>query len=311
VKVELIQYYATLERGLSEAKRTNRPILFVTGAPHCAGVSGMWCPGKGKIDEGYLTHPEVIWASKNFVCIRLTSYENKDEQAFVEKITGNMVNTAFAFLNPDGTPAMAGRGTGRGPGNLFGSVTEMVDGMNRLAEKFPPGKDPGAPALPVTLSAKVGLAVAAADLQPLAVVISADSAKRAAMERTLAQKAWSPDFRGYFSYAAAAKPGEIPNLTGAAITEGIILVEPDYFGSAGKVVAAVTSDPLDENALSESMTRVMNDHIRIAKTRQELRAKGLAEGVFYETGIPVSGKGEAADRERYKKEIEAKRDEGS
>ena len=41
-----IQWYATLERGLAEAKRTNKPILFVTGAPHCSGVSGMWCPGK-------------------------------------------------------------------------------------------------------------------------------------------------------------------------------------------------------------------------------------------------------------------------
>ncbi|MEI6879361.1 MAG: hypothetical protein WCL33_10030, partial [Planctomycetota bacterium] len=46
-----IQWYATLERGLAEAKRTGKPIIFVTGAPHCAGVSGMWCPGKKKIDD--------------------------------------------------------------------------------------------------------------------------------------------------------------------------------------------------------------------------------------------------------------------
>lgn len=37
-----IQWYATLERGLAEAKRTGKPILFVSAAPHCAGVSGMW-----------------------------------------------------------------------------------------------------------------------------------------------------------------------------------------------------------------------------------------------------------------------------
>ena len=49
-----IQWYATLERGLAEAKRTGKPIIFVTGAPHCAGVSGMWCPGKKKIDDGWL-----------------------------------------------------------------------------------------------------------------------------------------------------------------------------------------------------------------------------------------------------------------
>lgn len=37
-----IQWFATLERGLAEAKRTGKPILFVSAAPHCAGVSGMW-----------------------------------------------------------------------------------------------------------------------------------------------------------------------------------------------------------------------------------------------------------------------------
>ncbi len=37
-----IQWYATLDRGLAEANRTGKPILFVSAAPHCAGVSGMW-----------------------------------------------------------------------------------------------------------------------------------------------------------------------------------------------------------------------------------------------------------------------------
>ena len=37
-----IAWFATLSRGLAEAKRTGKPILFVSAAPHCAGVSGMW-----------------------------------------------------------------------------------------------------------------------------------------------------------------------------------------------------------------------------------------------------------------------------
>lgn len=37
-----IPWFATLTRGLDEAKRTGKPILFVSAAPHCAGVSGMW-----------------------------------------------------------------------------------------------------------------------------------------------------------------------------------------------------------------------------------------------------------------------------
>lgn len=39
---EAVQWFATLERGLAEAKRTGKPILFLTAAPHCGGVSGIW-----------------------------------------------------------------------------------------------------------------------------------------------------------------------------------------------------------------------------------------------------------------------------
>lgn len=39
---EAVQWFATLERGLAEAKRTGQPILFLTAAPHCGGVSGIW-----------------------------------------------------------------------------------------------------------------------------------------------------------------------------------------------------------------------------------------------------------------------------
>ena len=37
-----IQWFSTLRAGLDEAKRTGRPILFMSAAPHCAGVSGVW-----------------------------------------------------------------------------------------------------------------------------------------------------------------------------------------------------------------------------------------------------------------------------
>jgi Spy/CpxP family protein refolding chaperone len=37
-----IQWFATWEGGLAEAQGTGRPILLVSAAPHCAGVSGVW-----------------------------------------------------------------------------------------------------------------------------------------------------------------------------------------------------------------------------------------------------------------------------
>ena len=37
-----IAWYGTLESGLAEAKRSGRPILFLSAAPQCLGVSGIW-----------------------------------------------------------------------------------------------------------------------------------------------------------------------------------------------------------------------------------------------------------------------------
>jgi opacity protein-like surface antigen len=37
-----IAWYGTLSSGLAEAERSGRPILLVSGAPQCLGVSGIW-----------------------------------------------------------------------------------------------------------------------------------------------------------------------------------------------------------------------------------------------------------------------------
>lgn len=37
-----IQWIGTLDAGLAEATRTNRPILLVSAAPHCHEVPGIW-----------------------------------------------------------------------------------------------------------------------------------------------------------------------------------------------------------------------------------------------------------------------------
>jgi len=37
-----IAWYGVLQDGLQEAQRTDRPILFLTSAPQCNGVPGMW-----------------------------------------------------------------------------------------------------------------------------------------------------------------------------------------------------------------------------------------------------------------------------
>ncbi len=37
-----IDWYGTLDSGLAEAKRTNKPIFLLSAAPQCLGVPGIW-----------------------------------------------------------------------------------------------------------------------------------------------------------------------------------------------------------------------------------------------------------------------------
>jgi hypothetical protein len=318
-----IQWYATLERGLAEAKRTNKPILFVTGAPHCSGVSGMWCPGKKKIDDGWLTHNDIIEVAQKFVCIRLTSYESQSEAAFIENLRGNPVNTAFAILTPQGEPALKVQGLGRGPSELFSDTADMVKQMNEVAAKYVATDVAQTPMLPVTLSAKLGLAVASADLQPLVLVVASDAAARAALEAKVAKLAWSKDFEGFFTYANAANTKALvltsATNNGAANTssgnaantsvitkDSVLIIEPDIFGAAGKIVAQISASEVDTQ-LPSAMKSARTNHVRMEKSREQLKRMALAQGIYFETGIPVSGKREAEDRAKYKQQLDARK----
>ena len=310
-----IQWYATLERGLAEAKRTNKPILFVTGAPHCSGVSGMWCPGKKKIDDGWLTHNDIIEVAQKFVCIRLTSYESQSEAAFIEKLRGNPVNTAFAILTPQGEPALKVQGLGRGPSELFSDTADMVKQMNEVAAKYVATDAAQTPMLPVTLSAKLGLAVASADLQPLVLVVASDATARAALEAKVAKLAWSKDCQGFFTYANAANTkslvltSAINNGAGNSVAmnkDSVLIIEPDIFGAAGKIVAQISAGDVDTQ-LSGAMKSARTNHVRMEKSREQLKRMALAQGIYFETGIPVSGKREAEDRAKYKQQLDARK----
>jgi len=37
-----IAWHGVLSEGLAESKRTGKPVLFITAAPQCGGVPGMW-----------------------------------------------------------------------------------------------------------------------------------------------------------------------------------------------------------------------------------------------------------------------------
>lgn len=259
------------------------------------------------MDRSFLSHKQVIEAAKNFVCIRLISYENQAEAEFVSKLVkGPVANTAFAILGPDGTRALAGRGPGRGPRDLFVDADAMAKGMDAVAAKYSAKDTSGTPQLPITLSPKIGLAVAAGDLQPLVVVVEENVEKRASLEAKVAKMAWNSEFMGYYTFASTSTAKQIPNVKGIKDSPGVYIIEPDNFGVGGNLVGSLRTKDID-GRLDGAMRDALKKHARIAKNRSELARQGLEKGIYYETGIPVSGQGEARDRERYKLELERRK----
>jgi len=73
----------------------------------------------------------------------------------------------------------------------------------------------------------------------------------------------------------------------------------------GKIVAEIPGDP-SADVIEQAMTKCVQNFVPVQNTRSKLAAMGFQQAVFYETGIPVSGKGEAADPEKYRQRLQQK-----
>src|SRR5438132_6022415 len=106
------------------------------------------------MDRSFLSQPEVIAASRAFVCVRLTSYENADEAQFLKSLvrtrSGEAENTVFMILAPDGQKQLS-RGS-RSARGTFGDAPRMAEAMNRVAAQYASAKADTLPPLPLVAS---------------------------------------------------------------------------------------------------------------------------------------------------------------
>jgi hypothetical protein len=85
------------------------PARFVSGAFYCAGISRMRCPGKVRIDNGWLLQDEAIEASTGFACNRLASYESASEGAALETFSVPAPGAIAVLAGARGSVEIKGR----------------------------------------------------------------------------------------------------------------------------------------------------------------------------------------------------------
>jgi hypothetical protein len=238
------------------------------------------------MDRSFLLRKEVIDASRSFVCIRLATYEDKEEVDYLTQVfrgrEGTLENTVFAMLSPDASKYLTR--TGRSPDWAFSDAADMAASMRRFASDYRPADSPKA--LPAMKDFRLALNVAACDNMPLVVAVSDDPAERKALRSRLADIAWSAPLLGKAAYAPPTTTADTRRAN-LPLKPGVYVIQPDTFGQTGRVLASL---PLSADAAALA-AGIDSAAARFAPTRKDARshiAEGNRKGVVWKTATPVT-----------------------
>ncbi len=252
------------------------------------------------MDRSFLSRAEVIAASRKFVCIRLTTYENQEESEFLKSLwvnrAGDLENTVFTLLSPDGKRPLVR--PSRSMDHAFADAGQMAETMDRIAGEYGKLRDAGTsvPPLPLVNGVRLAVNVAACDNRPLLVVYAEDDAARKSLIEKVAPLAWSNEFIGRFVCVAAPSAKELGMMNGT-VKPGVLVVEPDAYGLKGMVLEQVGAGESAER-IAESMRTGLSRHQRREKEFREHVQQGKQAGIFWETLLPVTDPWEKMARER-------------
>jgi hypothetical protein len=253
------------------------------------------------MDRSFLSQPKVAAAAREFVCVRLATYENSTEASFLQKIcptwSGQVENTAFTILTPDGSKQLV-RGS-RSARDTFDDADHMARTMTRIAGWYPKQKAPSTPAvdLPTVTGVRLAIDVAACDNQPLVLFQRSPSGQGKALVDNLKALAWSDQFRGRFIYAEFADAGELSSVEGPKANAGIFVLQPDRFGQKATVIARVNADA-SAAAVAAGLQKGLSLHRPAKETFKDHIRDGHQQGAFWQTAIPVTDPMEQKARER-------------
>ena len=245
------------------------------------------------MDRSLLSKSEVIAASREFVCVRLATYENKEEANFLKKLftrNGTMENTTYAVLSPDGKDALVR--PNRGP--FYRSARDMASALKRISDRYTPKASSNA--VPYMENFDVALNVASCDNLPLVVVSGKTQSEIDAMSKKLNEPIWSNSLAGQFVYAAVTDPNQLKAITGAKRKDGILIVEPGAFGLTASALKRLPADA-DVQQITAALTSVAQIN-RGSKDYRSHVSTGINLGIDWETKIPVTDKQSLRAKER-------------
>lgn len=248
------------------------------------------------MDRSFLSRSAVIDASRAYVCVRLATYEDQKEADFLEGLvktrSGELENSSFAILDSDGKRKLTT--SGRGPRRLYADADALANDLTRLARPFAAKAVPSS--LPVVANVRLAIDIAAADNRPLAILVG-EGPTREALLGKVAPLAWDKDFIGRFAFVLADSDKDLVRVSGAKPKAGLLVVEPDQFGLAGKVLAQASAEATPAEIRAALRKGVESFARKPVADRSHIR-QGREANIFWNTPIPVTDPEEARARRR-------------
>jgi len=267
------------------------------------------------MDRSFLSRDAVIEASRKFVCIRLPTYEDRTEVNFLKTLhvsyTGEIANTVFALLAPDGKTKLSA--ADRSPAQVFGGVpnrrsdrpgaAELNEAAARkLAERMEaiarthPGKDGEAGlqrALPRSSNLRMAVNIAACDNQPLLVLFSEKPEELKAMEKALQPVAWSEGIVGRAVYVTVRSAAEYSRLVRhKEPSAGFVLAAPEAYGR--HAVPLLKLAPTTAAAeLQKELRAMLALYNPPPKDSDAHEAAGLEAGIRWRPKTPITDRSRA------------------
>lgn len=241
----------------------------------------------------------MVTASRDYVCVRPQTYEDKAEAELLVSLfrgrTGELENTVFCVLGPDGKQRLTQ--AGRSPSQQFKDAAAFASFLGQAFEPF--AKDAKDLArLPLHDELALALNVGSCDLLPVAILVAEDDKDMQALEQRIAPQAWSAEHIGRQHFvrvvgdAAIAKAKADHNLE---LKPGLNLVEPDAFGLTAKLLGHM-HPKLTKRKLSEQLTKARGDHDPATKLRRDHVREARKRGIKWDSELPVTDPGERKAR---------------
>ena len=242
----------------------------------------------------------MVTASREFVCVRLKSFEDLDESELLLSIfkgrNGRLENTVFTVLDSQGDENLIR--SGRSPKWISSDADDFVTVLDELASehiKAPKGKAKER-SLPLIKDLRLAMNVAACDSRPLVVAVGKNEKEAKKLRELLAPLSWSDEFVGQFRWVSLSSTETLAAHEGMPVEPGLHVVQPDEFGVTCEVLAKAKAGAKSK-ALREALTEGLEAFEAPRVRRRGLHVReGERKGYSWEhaTGhserVPFTGK---------------------